>query len=305
MRAMKFPAPTEPAVSRDGDRRAVLEMAAAALCFATMSSLAHGMRDHIAWAAIACTRIAVTVFFVYLLMILTRTRPVVRGNIAVWGRSLFGSMGLLGTFYAVTHLPVTDTVTIYATGPIWITVILVTVFRHKVHAAVWLHALLALAGVWVMHRPAFNSESFPLLAALGGAFAAACAKVSLRFLSRVDNLAIIAHYSTCGFLISAAAALYGGEGALLHPAVDPRIWLWLFPMGLAGTLAQVLMTAAYRRGRTPLVALAGISQIIFAALYDVFLFGHPFSAAKAIGVTMIVLAIILSIRTGAKETLGS
>lgn len=220
----------------------------------------------------------------------------VRGTKALWWRSLSGSVGLLCTFYAVTHLPVTDTVTIFATGPLWITVILATVFRQRMPARTWFYALAALAGVYIMYRPTFDADSFPLAVALFGSWAAAAAMVSISFCAELSALSVVAHYSACASLVCLGICIFMPTGLVLDGGVDAR-WWWLALMGAAGTLAQVLMTSAYGRGNTTVVALVGISQIAFAAIYDVLVWGHAFDLWEAVGVIIIAVSIASSILT--------
>lgn len=276
--------------------RAVTEMLAAAFFFATMSCIAHGFREQIAWPLAALARIGITFGLVLVLAGISGAPLVVRGTKALWWRSLSGSVGLLCTFYAVTHLPVTDTVTIFATGPLWITVILATVFRQRMPARTWFYALAALAGVYIMYRPTFDADSFPLAVALFGSWAAAAAMVSISFCAELSALSVVAHYSACASLVCLGICIFMPTGLVLDGGVDAR-WWWLALMGAAGTLAQVLMTSAYGRGNTTVVALVGISQIAFAAIYDVLVWGHAFDLWEAVGVIIIAVSIASSILT--------
>lgn len=281
------------------NRRAAIEMLFAAFGFATMNCIAHGFSGVVAWPIVAFSRIALTMVLVHLALWRYGAPWLLRGNRALWCRSLAGSMGLCCTFYAVTRLPVTDTVTIYATSPVWITLILVLVFRRKIHAHVWLHVGLALAGVYIMHRPAFDAESLPLLIALFGSMAAATAKVALSFLHNVHPLSVVAHYSAVATAVSLCLSLLVVDRIVAGGGVAPAVYLWLLPMGVAGTLAQLLVTMAYGRGSTTMVALVGISQIVFAGIYDVAVWGHGFDFWKVAGILMIACAIVLSVRASA------
>lgn len=294
---MLSPDRPQPVVSHATNIRAALEMTAAAFGFATMSCIAHGLQNHISWPVIALARIGLTLFLVLAAMAWYRAPMTFRGTRPLWWRSLCGTVGLLCTFYAVTRLPVTDVVTISATGPVWITLILVVVFRQRFSGSVWFYAFLALGGVYIMHRPAFDAGALPIAVALLGAIAAAAAMVSLSLCRHLKNLTIVAHYSACATFITIGFCFLANEPILLNGAVSPAVFLWLLPMGLAGTFAQVFMTAAYRRGTPTMIALVGISQIAFAALYDLVLWGYRFDLWKWAGIAMIAAAISLSILT--------
>lgn len=272
---------------------AAAEMFLAAFLFATMSCIAHGYSGRAAWPLVAFARIFVTLVLTLGMMWWFRAPFLFRGTRELWMRSIFGTIGLLCTFYSVTHLPLTDMVTIFATGPIWIAVILAIVMKQRMPWTVWLYAGWALLGVYVMYRPRFDAGALPLMVALFGAVAAAAAMVSLSMCHRLHRLSVVAHFSMC----STAASLFlclVSPGRILKGMTLP-MWFWLLPMGLAGAFAQILMTSAYGRGSTTLVALVGISQIGFAAIYDSFVWGYPFDSWKIAGVSMIAAAIVMSI----------
>ena len=290
--------------ARVQNRRAALEMLAAAFAFATMSCIAHGFGGLVAWPVLAFTRIVVSMVLIHAVRHMAGAPFVVRGTGALWGRSLFGSVGLMCTFFAITRLPVTDAVTIFATTPVWVTVILMAVFRHTMPAGVWLHVLLALSGVYLMHRPTFDAESLPLLVALTGAVAGASAKVALARCHGLHPLSVVAHYTTVATGITMVLCVVAPAAIVLSPDMQPVWWLWLLPMGIAGTLAQVLMTHAYGRGRTTMVAVVGISQIAFAALYDLLVWGYRLDLYKVVGIAMIAVAIMLSVTAAAKHQFG-
>ncbi len=284
--------------------RAAGEMMSAAFCFATMACIAHGLRGELAWPVVAFARIFVTFVLVAAGLAYFRVPLAIRGTRALWARSLFGSTGLLCTFYSVTHLPITDAVTIFSTGPVWVTVILVAVFRRPLPKQVWFHALLALAGVYVMHRPSFDAQALPLLVALGGAMAAAAAKVSISRCKDLRNLTVVTHYAACASVVSLGMCVVAADRVVLNPEMSPSVWFWLLPMGLFGTAAQVLLTAAFRRGSPAMVALVGISQIGFSATYDLVLWDYHWDAWKVAGVAMIALAIAMSVLASPRAGTG-
>jgi drug/metabolite transporter (DMT)-like permease len=289
---MKQPAPR--------NLRAAGEQVTAAFLFASMSCIAHGYGSHLAWPAVAFVRIA-TNFSVVLLLLRLRGEPfVIFAPFELWLRSLFGSCSLLCTFYAVTHLPVTDQVTLSATGPIWVAVILAIVFRQHIPRRAWGHAVLALAGVYVMQRPTFSAESLPVFMALLAALLGAAAMVSLSRCQDLPKLTIVAHFSMVGTIITLGVCAFADGPLVLNPQLSGGLWLWLLAMGLAGTFGQIFLTAAYIHGNPSMVALIGISQIVFAAIFDLAVWGYTFDIWKVAGVAIIAIAIALSVLGNAR-----
>ncbi len=273
-------------------------MVGAVFGFATMSALAHGLRGDLPWPVIAFARSLVTLVVAAVLLWWTGAPLVMRGNAALWMRSLFGSVGLLLTFYAVSRLPVTDTIVLFATSPIWITLILRLLGEARPAPHAWLHILLAVGGVYVMYRPRFDAAALPLLLALAGAVAVAIAMVGLSLSRDYRHVTIVAHFSGVATLVTLVVSLPVLDAVTAAALVVPRNAAALLALGVAGTVSQLLMTAAYRRGNATLVALVGLTQIIFGAAYDILLFGHMPDIWKAFGVVLIALGIVLNVMHG-------
>lgn len=227
-----------------------------------------------------------------------------RGNRVLWCRTVMGTISLLCTFYSLAHLPVTDTVTIFAIGPVWIAIILAVGFRRPAPLSTWLLAGLAVAGIYVMERPQFDAALFPLVVAVFGSVTAAGAMVSLSFCRRLPALTVVAHYSTFAALTTLALSLVQPGSIIAGHGPEPVQWFWLIPLGLTGTLGQVFLTSAYGHGTPVLVALVGISQMLFAAGYDVLVWDRHFDGPQIAGMAAVAVAISFSIILNSRETDG-
>lgn len=299
-RAMSPPPDSPYHGDREANLRAAGEMVLAAFCFATMSTIAHSFRGEAPWPSVALARISVTMFIMHAL-VRWRGIPLLVWDRHLWWRSVLGVGGLLCNFYALSRLPVTEVVTILSTTPIWVTVILALFFRVQTRWHVWFHALLAAAGVYVMNRPTFSTEAFPILVACCAAVVIASAKVALARCGHIDPLAVVTHYSTFATGVCVVLTILVADANVAEVNTTPGLWLWLVPMGLAGTAAQFLLTTAYGRGTTTMVALVGISQIAFAALYDFLIWGRTLDVWKVTGIGMIIVAITLSVTQRTRE----
>lgn len=277
------------------NRRAAIEALCSAFAFATMTAVAYGLREWIAWPTVAFTRIGVTMLMAWGLLWITGTPILFRGTRFVWLRSIAGSFGILCTFYAVTHMPVTDAITIFAMNPIWVALLMRALFKQAPPPGIWMQIGLAILGVYIMKRPTFDAASFPLAIALLGSVIIAIAKVNLSQCGHLPSYAVVAHYATCATLVTGLVSLFAVDAIVLVDDMNPWQWAWLFPMGLAGTFGQVFMTRAYGRGNPTLVAVVGISQIGMAAIFDLVIFRQSFDTLKIAGIATIAAAIAWSI----------
>lgn len=287
---------------RSANPRAALESTLASAAFATMAALAHGFSEQLAWPIVAFSRVFVGLALALVMMRLYRAPLLIRGTKALWWRSVSGAMGLMATFYSLTHLPVTDSITIFAMSPIWITAILAVFFGERTHTGVWLHVALALGGVYVMQRPTFDAESFPILVAILGSVIVAVVKVSLSRCANLHPLSVVVHHTGFTTLVTLVACFVVTDTLVLDPNMAASRWLWLIPVGLVGTVAQVFMTLAYAHGNTTMVALVGLSNIVFAGIYDVVLWQRHFDIWHIVGVAMIATSIVLNVTASARQT---
>lgn len=282
--------------------RAAIESFAAAFFFATMSNMVHGFGSQIAWPVVAFVRIVMTFIIAIIIIRVTHAPIIIIGTRALWWRSISGSIGVVCTFYVLTHMPVTDALVIIATSPIWVMVILAVVFGHRLPIMVLADALLAVAGVCVMQRPTFDAASFPILVACFVAFVSAVVKVSLRRCGELPTISVVAHHTFIASATTLVLSFIIVDQIILVENVSPWVWWLLIPVGIIGTIAQVLMTSAYGRGNTAMVALVGLSSIAFAAVFDVFFWKRSFDRWDAVGISMIGAAIVLSLSRPSRES---
>lgn len=289
-----------PLSTREDNRIAAFESLISAFAFATMSASVFAFSDYIAWPVVAFVRVFSTFVATLVILRITRTPALFPGPRRLWVRSCIGGIGLTCTFYALTHMHPTDASAIIATNPIWVMVILGLGFRHRASAFMVFAVSLAVGGVFVMKRPSFDASSIPLLVAFAAAFVQASVKVTLSFLRGLNSVAIVAHYAMVGSILTLALSFGFVDHIELGAGAGWKLWLWLIPVAFFGTLAQITMTRAYKRGSTTLVALIGLANIPIVAVYDMALWGRRFDTFDLLGLAMIFTAIALSIRHNAK-----
>lgn len=300
MRPMTPPPVLHTAISRSVNRRAALEMLAASFAFATMSCIVHGFHGLVPWPVVSFTRILATSILVNIWVFANGLPFAFPGPRALWWRSIAGTVGLVCNFYSLSRLPVTDVVTVLSTSPIWVALILAIVSRRRPSFGAWLHAVLAAAGVYVMYRPSFDADLIPLAILVFCAFIMAIAQVSLSFCGDINPYTVVSHYSTVAAAICLGLCFVFHDPDVSAVSTNAGVWVWLVPMGLLGTIGQVLLTMAYGKGAPAMVALIGISQIAFAAFYDLAIWGNQFDFWKWIGVAMIATAIAMSVVANAR-----
>src|SRR5262245_36609627 len=163
-----------------------LWMLCGSLAFAFMASLAHGLGRSCGWQIAAISRCLVPLLLVAPWAVAADARLVVWKPASLWLRSLAGSMSMIGTFFALSRLPVSDVMTLTNTFPIWVAVLSWPLLRERPTAGVAVLVACGVAGVALIEQPHVGDGNFAALIALGCAVATAFAMIGLHRLAGLD-----------------------------------------------------------------------------------------------------------------------
>jgi drug/metabolite transporter (DMT)-like permease len=277
------------------NRNTIITMLSGTFTLATMAALVHSLGGTYHWSFIVFTRIFLTFLLTIVAARLMGVRPTIFGSKVLWARSIFGTIAMVSNFYALTHLNITDALTILKTSPIWVS-ILVAVLNRRMHSkTMWLAVAVGFAGVVVMEQPKFEGNALPILVATFSAVFIASAQVSMGYLKHIPTINIVIHFSGCASLTTFLVFLILRQS----PTMQELAWengRWLLLMAMLGTIGQILMTTAFRKGNPMLMALVGLSSIPLAAAYDHYWFENPIQLVQVIGIGLIAVSITLCSR---------
>jgi drug/metabolite transporter (DMT)-like permease len=242
--------------------------------FACMGTLAHDVGQTLAWQLTAMVRSAVPFALVLLLALVAGARLVVIRPPVLWLRSIAGSVSLVATFFALTRLPTAEVFTITNTFPIWIALLSWPVNREAPGGVVWLSALTACAGVWIIQDQPHFEDNWVIWVALAASFSTAIAMMGLNRLKDVDTRAIVIHFSAGSLAFALGAFVLFDHGAPLTAPAAPML-LELAGIGVAATVGQLLLTKAFTQGDPAKVAVLGPTQVVWAVALDALVRAWP------------------------------
>ncbi|EJF90593.1 DMT family transporter [Bartonella tamiae] len=185
-------------------------------------------------------------------------------------RGMVGTFAMFFSFYALTLLPLPETIAINYGEPLILTILSALFLGEKIRAYRWSAVTIGLVGVLIILWPrltVFGSDkvdigaSIGALSALCAAFMAAIAMLLVRKLVFTEKTATIALY----FMITSS---------VLSLITLPFGWVWpdfyqslmLISAGIFGGIAQIFMTQSYRYAEASIVAPFEYSSIILALL---------------------------------------
>lgn len=263
-------------------------MICGAVAFASMASLAHGLREACAWPVIALARAAVPLVLTGLLAALGGV-PLVWRRRSLWIRSLAGSISLMCTFFAFTRLPVSDVLTLTNLVPIWIALLSWPVLGQRPTAGVWLAITTGFTGVVLIQQPHLAEGNFAALAAVASSLASSVAMLGLHRLHGIDARAIVFHFSAVSMLFCFGLLAIVHDPGPARAALNWSMAAALLGVGLSATLGQFCLTKAFLLGPPAQVSVVGLSQVVMGMIIDRVVWGRVFSPLTLAGMVLVLL----------------
>jgi len=202
-------------------------------------------------------------------------------------RGLAGFASLVMYFYAISMIPLAAAVTLNYTSPLFLALLLVLWLKEPVRRGFYAVLAAGFLGVVLLLQPTLGSDQW--LGAgfgLGSGIVSSIAYLNVRRLGELGE----PEWRTV-FYFSVLSAL-GGLPWLLAAspvhAIDLRGWLLLLGVGGFGVLAQLCMTAAYKRGKTLVAASLAYSTVVFSSAFGMLLWDETLPCASWVGVILII-----------------
>lgn len=274
---------------RPDHRTAYFHMLWASLAFAVMASFSHLAGEHSDWQLVVVARATVAFFFAFILAKVAGVKLILFSSRTLWVRSLAGSTGMICNFYALAHLPVSDTLTLMNTSPIWVTLILWLVFKQKPTAGIGVAVLVSVVGIALIQQPHFQSGKFAVLMALCGAFCTSIAMLGLNRLQHIDPRAIVVHFSGVASLATTGFLLVTNRKDYSAQLTDKYTLALLVLVGLGGVAGQIGMTMAFAKGQATQISVVALSQILFGLVFDVLFWNHAVNVLSLLGMGMVIV----------------
>lgn len=178
-------------------------------------------------------------------------------------RATTGTAGLCCNVGAATLLPLPVATTLGFTTPLFAVIITALVLRETVGRWRWTAVVLGFVGVLILTRPSgAHVPALGVAAGLGAGVIVAIVSFQIRDLARTEApIACVFWFAFYGALLAASVLPLYAHAHGLHE------WLLLAAIGLTGTFAQLLITAALRFGKVATVVVMDYTALIWASLY--------------------------------------
>jgi drug/metabolite transporter (DMT)-like permease len=199
-------------------------------------------------------------------------------------RAILSTLEVAMFFWAVSYLPLADTVTFYLAGPIYVTALSVLLLGERVGWRRWTAVLVGFGGVLLALRPSAATVTLPALIALGGSISFAFLMIATRLLRDTANTVLVTSQIT-GTLI------FGGLWA-------PFVWvtptlgdlLLLSTFGVVSIVALACVNYSLKLAPASVVAPYQYTLIVWAIALGYLVFGEVPDAIMLTGAAIIIAA---------------
>lgn len=261
-------------------------MLCGAASFAVMAILTAALKDRVDWQWIAIARTGLAMTFAATLATAAGARLVFFRPGKLWMRSIAGSVSLVCGFYAMTHYPVSEVLTLTNMFPLWVAVLSLPLLGEWPPQDVWPAVLMGIIGIVLIQQPQFSGGHTAIVAALVSSFTSAIALIGLHHVREIDPRSVVAHFSAVA-LAACVTAL------LVFPRVKPLtldVWTMalLLNVGVFATIGQLFLTKAFAAGPPARISVVGLSQVGFTMLLEIAIWHRTFSALTLLGIGLVI-----------------
>ena len=267
--------PPDPAALARARQSAILLVLGSSATFTLAAAAVKGLEGAIPIAQVILFRNLFSIPVLLLMIPRAGGIAVLRPRHIRWhvARICCGMMGMVGAFVGYTYLPLATATVLGFTMPLFLTALSVVLLKEKVGWRRWSAVGVGFAGVALVARPGFGDASlpvWPVVAVLVGSFAWALAMMSIRRMGQAgeNGVTIVLWFAIGAAVVSSIATI----PVWVDP--DPRQWALLAAIGLVSAVAQLMMTEAYRRGETTLLAPFEYASLLWTMLLGVAIWGE-------------------------------
>jgi len=210
---------------------------------------------------------------------------IVRGTVGMGAMYCF--------FFAIAKLGLAEALLLNYSLPLFIPLVERAWLGEPTPPGIWRPIAIGMLGLVLILKPGLGLFQPAALVGVMGALFAATAQVGVRRLTLTESVTnIVFYFSICSTVIGLGPALL----TWVTPAASSMPLV--LAMVAAGTVAQLLMTRAYKLAPAAQVGPFIYGSVAFAALFDWLLFARHPDALSSLGTALVVGAGILALRGG-------
>lgn len=271
----------------------------ASFLFAIMGAFAKLASEHMSSLEVVFFRNLFGVFIIGYTLYKAETKSIGGRPFLLFFRGMMGFLSLLAYFYNIAHIPLGDAVAFSKTAPIFTAIFAWAFLNEKLSLSSWAAVFIGFVGILLIAQPSgIGFSKYDLLGIFSG-IGAALAYTSVRELKNYyDTKMIVLSFTLVGtigpillFLLSKYFYVLELDfimGEFIMPS--GVVWIYIFALGLLGTLSQYYMTKAYGETKAGIVGAVSYTNIVFAIILGLFLGDALPDFVTSCGIILIIFA---------------
>ena len=216
------------------------------------------------------------------------------GWLVLISRSVFGTIGLVLNFYAISHISLADSSIIQKLSPFIIIILSYIFFKEEMTRFQVFSIIIAFIGIILIIKPSGNDIiSMGALAALLGALCAGIAYTCVRYLGthNISGEFIIFFFSSLSSLMLLPYLIFDYRSMTLYQLS------MLLLAGISATIGQYGVTFAYKFAAAKNISVFDYSQVLFSGIFGYMFFGEFPDFQSLIGYIIVIsVGIVLVLR---------
>lgn len=214
-------------------------------------------------------------------------------------RVTLGSCEVALFYWAVSYLPLADTMTLWLAAPVWAVILAALLLGERVDAGRWLAVIVGFVGVAVALNPSGQSLTLPAVIALVGSVSFAAMMIMARQLRGTPDVTLVAWQTLGAFVMGLVLLPFGWTTpSLAHIGL-------LGLLGIVAMAAHLCVTRSLKLAEASVVVPYQYTLIVWALIFGWFIFGDWPLLSMLIGSGLIVaagLALLVLERRAGKTT---
>ncbi len=265
-------------------------------CFSAMQSLVKFLPqipifEHIFFRSVIGWLMCIAYLLYY------KTPLIGKNNKMLIFRGLVGSFSMFSFFYLLSSIPFGTAAAFKYLSPVFTSILAVIILKEKLKPLQWCYLMLSFAGVLMVKGFDPRISFFDLNIGLIAAFFGGLLFIIIRKIGEDDHHLVILHY----FMF--ISATISGAVTINH-WVTPTLYECglILLIGIIGFVAQNFFTIAIQqKDNVSYLSVLRYTEAIYALIIGYFIFQETYSWLSLLGIVLIFLGVILTMRIKNKE----
>ena len=213
-----------------------------------------------------------------------------KNNLVIFTRAFAGTLGMLGNFYAIDHMVLSDASMLNKMSPFFVIIFSFIFLKERLTFFQGFTVVCAFIGSLFIIKPSFTNVDFiPALVGFLGGMGAGLAYTCVRYLGQhgVNGAVIVTYFSGFSCLFTLPFLIFD-----YHPMTVSQV-LCLLGAGAAAAGGQFSITAAYTHAPAREISVYDYSQLIFTTLLGFIFFGDIPDKWSFLGYLIITMAVLV------------